>query len=54
MKVIEERIHEILWMESEDLLSRKAEAKNRYLEARFGRKKGKKGKGKGGKKKGKK
>ena len=53
MKVVEERIHEILLMEAEDLLSRKAEAKNRYLEARFGRKK-KKGKGKGGKKKGKK
>lgn len=34
-------------MEKEDLLSRKNEVKNRFLEAKFGRKKGKKGKGKG-------
>ena len=55
MKVIEQRIHEMVKMEQEELLSRKAEAYYGYLEARFGRKKGKKGKGKGGKgKKGKK
>ena len=52
MRVVEQRIHEMLRMESEELLSRKAEAKDRYLEAKFGRKRGKKGKGKG--KKGKK
>ena len=55
MKVIEQRIHEMVKMEQEELLSRKAEAYYGYLEARFGRKKGKKGKGKAGKgKKGKK
>ena len=55
MKVIEQRVHEMVKMEQEELLSRKMEAYYGYLEARFGRKKGKKGKGKGGKgKKGKK
>lgn len=54
MRVIEQRIHEMVTMEREDLLSRKAEVMNRYLEAKFGRKKGKKGKGKGKAKKGKK
>ena len=44
MKVIEQRIHEMLTMEEEDLKSRKAEAMNRFLEAKFGRRKGKKGK----------
>lgn len=52
MKVIEARIDEMVQMEDEDLRSRKYEAINRYLEARFGRKK-KKG-GAKGKKKGKK
>eukprot|EP00353_Schmidingerella_taraikaensis_P004164 CAMPEP_0185579678 /NCGR_PEP_ID=MMETSP0434-20130131/15348_1 /TAXON_ID=626734 ORGANISM="Favella taraikaensis, Strain Fe Narragansett Bay" /NCGR_SAMPLE_ID=MMETSP0434 /ASSEMBLY_ACC=CAM_ASM_000379 /LENGTH=238 /DNA_ID=CAMNT_0028197749 /DNA_START=578 /DNA_END=1294 /DNA_ORIENTATION=+ len=47
MKVIEQRIHEMVKMEHEDLLSRKAEAMYGYLEAKFGRKRGKKGKGKG-------
>ena len=46
MKVVEQRIHEMLRMEAEDLLSRKAEVMNRFLEAKFGRKRGKKGKGK--------
>lgn len=54
MKVIEQRIYEMLRMESEDLLSRKREAYDGYLEAKFGRRKGKKGKGKGKGKKGKK
>jgi len=49
MKVIEQRIHEMINMEAEDLLSRKAEAMNRYLEAKFGKRKGKKGKKGGGK-----
>ena len=54
MKVIEKRIHEMLEMEREDLLSRKVEVRDRYLLARFGKKRKKKG-GKGGKgKKGKK
>ena len=39
-------------MEAEDLRSRKIEAYERFLEAKFGKKRGKKGKGKG--KKGKK
>jgi len=53
MKVIEQRIFDIISMEREDLLSRKSEAYFGYLEAKFGRKKGKgkKGKGKKGKKK---
>ena len=51
MKVIEKRIHEMLLMEAEDLRSRKFKAMNDYLEAKFGRKRGKKGKGKKGKKK---
>ena len=53
MKVIEQRINEMVAMEREELLSRKEEAKQRYLEQKFGRKrgKGKKGKGKKGKKK---
>jgi len=54
MKVIEQRIHEFLIMEKEDLLSRKEEVKTRFLEAKYGRRrkkgKGKKGKGKKGKK----
>ena len=51
MKVIEQRINEMVAMEREELLSRKEEAKQRFLEAKFGRRrgKGKKGKGKGGK-----
>lgn len=53
MKVIEQRIFDMMSMEREDLLSRKSEAYYGYLEAKFGRKKGKgkKGKGKKGKKK---
>ena len=39
----------MITMEAEDLLSRKAEAMNRYLEAKFGKRKGKKGKKGGGK-----
>ena len=52
MKDIEQRIHEKIKMEHEDLLSRKAEAMYGYLEAKFGKKrgKGKKGKGKKSKK----
>ena len=46
MKVVEKRINEMILMEEEELRSRKAEAKNAYLEAKLGkrRKKGKKGK----------
>ena len=41
-------------MEREELLSRKAEAKQNFLDAKFGKRRGKKGKGKGKKGKGKK
>lgn len=52
MKAIEQRIFEFKMMEAEDLISRKAEVKNRFLEAKFGKKRKKgKGKGKGKKKK---
>ena len=54
MKEIENRVHNFLLMDKEDLLSRKEEVKQRYLEARFGKKRRKKGKGKGKGKKGKK
>ena len=54
MKVIEQRVHELVRMEEEELLSRKMEAMYGYLEAKFGRKKGKKGKAGGKGKKGKK
>lgn len=47
MKVIEKRVGEIQMMEAEDLASRKIEGYNRFMEAKFGKKKGKKGKGKG-------
>ena len=55
MKVIEQRIEEMRRMEAEEMRSKKNEAKERFLEAKLGkRKKGKKGKGKGKGKKGKK
>lgn len=54
MKVIENRIHEMIRMESEDLASRKREAYDGFLEAKFGKKRGKGGKGAKGGKKGKK
>jgi len=51
MSIIEKRVNEIRMMEAEDLLSRKMEAYNRFMEAKFGKKRGKKGKGKGKSKK---
>ena len=54
MKVIEQRIEEMRRMEAEEMRSKKNEAKERFLEAKLGKrkkgKKGKKGKGKGKKK----
>ena len=53
MTVVERRINEFLQMEAEELLSRKREAYDAFLEAKLGRRRGKKGKGKGKGKKGK-
>ena len=50
MKLIERRIAEMIQMEKEELLSRKFEEYNRFLEAKFGKRKPKKGKAAKGKK----
>lgn len=47
LEVIGRRINEFLLMEAEDLRSKKAEAMYNYLDAKLGRRRGKKGKGKG-------